>query len=218
MLGDPDQPSLSVAIFLKCDDADWRASMFNAARHAVHDTIRATPPPAAGAGPAPASADRSDPDPAATPTVVLTDDEIKARVPTLAAALTRDERAWLNQATTRLCEDSDLGAAAQAGNPASFAEVFGPAITAQLVNAPARLAALAVDGNDLVDELRAVIQHYVYTKAREPAPASDAATAAAVAATAFPSTTTAAPPPASAASATAATRGPAPAAEPEPAR
>lgn len=45
MLGDPNEPNLSVAIFLKCDDPDWRERLFTAARQAVHDTIRATPTP-----------------------------------------------------------------------------------------------------------------------------------------------------------------------------
>ncbi|SCF05027.1 hypothetical protein [Micromonospora chokoriensis] len=39
MLGDPNEPGLSVAIFLKCDDSGWRTSSCNAARQAVHDAV-----------------------------------------------------------------------------------------------------------------------------------------------------------------------------------
>jgi hypothetical protein len=88
MLGDPNEPNL-LAIFFKCDEAAWRASLFNAAHRTVHDSGRATPPPAGGAAPPAGGL-------AATPTVVLTQDEIRAQVPKLAAALTRDERIWPN--------------------------------------------------------------------------------------------------------------------------
>jgi N12 class adenine-specific DNA methylase len=225
MLGDPNEPNLSVAIFLKCDDSDWRANLFDAARRAVHDAVRAAPPPAAGSGPPQVDADRPGPGPAATPTVVLSEEEIRARVPQLAAALTRDERIWLNQATARLCEDPGLRAVALAEDPDRFVQVFGPAITEQLADAPERLAGLAADGDGLVDDLRIVIRHYVYAKARAepepeaaagPAPASGAAAAAAVAATAFPAATTATPAPAHAGRPPA--RGAPMTSEPEPAR
>ncbi|MEV5446861.1 hypothetical protein AB0N23_30595, partial [Streptomyces sp. NPDC052644] len=45
MLGDPNEPNLSVAIFLKCDDSDWRASLFNAALKPA--TWAASPRPSA---------------------------------------------------------------------------------------------------------------------------------------------------------------------------
>ncbi|WP_217706116.1 hypothetical protein [Verrucosispora sp. NA02020] len=188
-----------------------------AARQAVHDTIRATPALATGTGTTGADADRPGPDPAAPPRVVLTDDEIRTLVPKLAAALTRDERIWLNQATARLCAQPDLRAVAQTDDPDRFAQVFSPAITAQLADAPARLAELAAAGDGLVNELRTLIQHYVYTKTRtetespaKPAPADDAAKAAAVAALAFRSTT--APAATSASASTPAARGTGPAA------
>ncbi|GIJ40540.1 DEAD/DEAH box helicase family protein [Micromonospora andamanensis] len=223
MLGDPDQPNLSVAIFLKCDDPDWRTSLFNAARQAVHDTVRATPVPTPNTGTTGIDSDRPRSDSPGPPQIVLTDDEIRTLVPKLAAALTRDEKIWLNQATNHLWAQPDLRAVAQANDPARFAQLFGPAITAQVVDAPGRLAELATGADDLAAELRAVIQHVVYIRIRtepEPpaatVPVSDAAKVAAVVATAFPSATTATPSP-TPPSATA-SRGTAPATEPEPTR
>ncbi|MEV4773081.1 DEAD/DEAH box helicase family protein [Micromonospora humida] len=220
MLGDPNEPNLSVAIFLRCDDPDWRASLFNAARQAVHHMIRATPAPTAGTAPASPRPDRSDPSEA--PRVLLTDDEIRTRVPALAAALTRDERIWLNQATTRLCTNPDLNAAAQAGDMDRFAQTFSPAITAQLADAPARLAELAAAGDHLVDDLRTVIQHYVYAKTRtEPEPPANptpAHAAAAVTSIAFPSATAASTSPTARPTASSVARRPSPTVGPESAR
>ncbi|WP_433121983.1 DEAD/DEAH box helicase family protein [Micromonospora sp. CA-246542] len=181
MLGDPNEPGLSVAIFLKCDDPGWRASFFNAARQAVHDAVRATPPPSPDSPPSAQPTVAANQQQAATP---LTPAEI-------VAATTQQDRALLDACSAQAVRAEQVQAAARAGDEAAFGAAFGAALTTAIgqLDDPADVVRLVeLHGNEA---FRAGLTNLVWTKLtpRQPGGSGEAtsrpATAAAVAATAF---------------------------------
>ncbi len=120
-LGDPGDPHLAVAILLKCDDPAWRDTLFTAAGHAVHHTIRDAPPPqppstdtTAAAAPAPHE-----------PAPPMTADDI-------VAATTATDRALLNGFTKHALQVDVVQQAVLADDPAAFDTTFTTAIAAAI--------------------------------------------------------------------------------------
>ncbi|GAA2224127.1 helicase-related protein [Micromonospora olivasterospora] len=182
MLGDPNEPNLSVAIFLKCDDVDWRASMFNAARQAVHDLVRATPAPVAGTAPANPGAARPEPN----------SGQISPLEPAAIIAVTTPaDRSLLDACTRQALRVDAVQAAARAGDETAFTATFASAMTSaigQLDDAGdvARLADLHGD-QAFRQGLTKLVWSKLTPRRAEPPCSADArpVNAAAVAATAF---------------------------------
>jgi N12 class adenine-specific DNA methylase len=185
MLGDPNEPSLSVAIFLKCDAPDWRSSLFNAARQAVHGTVRATPPPS------------PTPPPSAQPTVAANQHQAATPLTPAAilAATTQEDRALLDACTRQAVRVEQVQAAARNGDEAALSAAFSAAFSAALTTAigqldnPADVVRLVELHGD--EAFRTGLTNLVWTKLtpRQPGHPGEStsrpATAAAVAATAF---------------------------------
>jgi N12 class adenine-specific DNA methylase len=120
-LGDPGNPHMAVAILLKCDDPAWRDTLVAAAGHAVHRTVRETPPPPPTT---PAAADPSTPAPGA-PASPMTPEEI-------VAATTAADRALLTGFTNRALQVDAVQDAVRGDDRGSFDTAFHTAIAAAI--------------------------------------------------------------------------------------
>ncbi|WP_165942567.1 helicase-related protein [Micromonospora sp. KC721] len=212
-LADPGNTEMAVAVMLRCDEPDWRHALYSAAGQAVHQVVRAAPPPA----------------PTAPPQRGVEPDQPQAVSPmtpaAIVAATTQADRALLDACTRQAVRVDHVQAAARSGDEAAFATAFTTAMTTAIgqLDDPADVERLSeLHGNEA---FRGGMAQLVWSKLT-PLPRVEQGTvsesrpadAAAVAATAFPSATTAVPTPASTRPPASVTYGSAPAAEPESAR
>ncbi|MFG1892121.1 helicase-related protein [Micromonospora sp. NPDC049051] len=215
-LADPGNTEMAVAVMLRCDEPDWRHALYSAAGQAVHQVVRAAPPPAPTALTAPpqrdVGPDQPQPVDPMTPAAIV-------------AATTRADRALLDACTRQAVRVDQVQAAARAGDEAAFTAAFATAMATTIgqLDDPADVGRLTeLHGNDA---FRDGLAQLVWSKLtplagvdQDTVPDSRPADAAAVVATAFPSATTAVPSPASTRPAASAAHSPAPTAEPESAR
>lgn len=136
-LGDPGDPHMAVAVLLKCDNPGWRSTLFAAAGHAVHRTVRDAPPPQPTSTDTVATPAPGDPAPRMTPDDIV-------------AATTAADRALLDGFTKRALQVNVVLQAVLDDDPAVFDTTFNTAIAAAISDFPlpdqvTTLAALHAD-------------------------------------------------------------------------
>lgn len=134
-LADPGNTEMAVAVMLKCDDPAWRQALYSAAGQAVHQAVRATPPPASAAGSATQRGSEADQSKAVTPLAPAA----------IIAATTPADRALLDTCTQQALRVDAVQAAARADDQTAFSTTFAAAMTTAIaqLDDPADVVRLA---------------------------------------------------------------------------